>query len=323
MRNTLSNIISDIEKFRIFSPCNDLYDAGSSSTSSIPAQAQCRRTPLRDFLRRGLNLRHSPSRGIPSLYYSAPRSRIDSNSPNSHISKISSHNSMAIITEQQRGLSLHNKNLKEACNIEDKMALYFRFFPEHVRFMAYEFQITEKVKKELKNISTSIGLLSNIVSFVHPDLFLYTRLGNGLRSLVTESQLRKVVIEVLTFYKGQYGRLVILTCLGVGCTIWYMFLPGVPDAAPPQITYPRVISYDSFLDLEYNLKPFHKLCYIERKYITGEVLSIYENVFPFSEINIPASTAEARIAIGLGVMIATFISLGFVPNVPSNQLINA
>lgn len=63
---------------------------------------------------------------------------------------------------------------------------------------------------------------------------------------------------------------------------------------------------------------FNKVCFIERKYITGEVIKTLENDIPFSDMSIPAS-GNTRIAVGLGLMIGVFLAMGIVPS--SNSLI--
>ena len=209
------------------------------------------------------------------------------------------------------GMSLSDSNL---------MSLYFRFFPEHTRFIGTEFRITNTLKKKLVHLCNSIGISSSIVPFSTSSLFIYSRLGCGLRSLITESQVPKKVVEVLTYLNGKYGRLIILVSIGVGCTVWYTFVPGVPDTPPLEVYIPRVISYYSFHDVDYELPPLQKLCFIEKKYIAGEVLSAFDNVYPFKEIPIP-NNYDARIPIGLGIMVAVFLAMGILPS-SSSDLIN-
>lgn len=53
----------------------------------------------------------------------------------------------------------------------------------------------------------------------------------GLRC-VLQSNASKVLVEAITFYEGMYGRFFVLVCLGVGCTVWYAFVPGSYNHAP-------------------------------------------------------------------------------------------
>lgn len=134
------------------------------------------------------------------------------------------------------------------------------------------------------------------------------------------------IIEVLTYYKGIYGRLIILTMLGVGCTAWYTFHPGVPGIAPPELLALKCIPYDSFHNVNLNFDSFKKVSFVEYKYITDQVLSAYENIYPFSEIDLAGNNPEssnpnARVAIGLGLIVAVFLAMGMTSSSPSLELV--
>ncbi|CAH1438318.1 unnamed protein product [Lactuca virosa] len=63
----------------------------------------------------------------------------------------------------------------------------------------------------------------------------------------------------------------------------------IPEVAPPGILVPPIeLPYDSFKNVSFNLAPFKKISYVEYKYITDHVLSAFENVYPFTEINLPS-----------------------------------
>lgn len=57
-----------------------------------------------------------------------------------------------------------------------------------------------------------------------------------------------------------------------------------------------------------------KMSYVEYKYISDQVLSAFDNVYPFNEIHLPSgNTAEgsnARVALGLGIIVAAFLGMG-------------
>lgn len=177
----------------------------------------------------------------------------------------------------------------------------------------------------------TVRLSYNRVPFSVPELFPYTRKGAGISSLVNEKY-EKVLVEVLTFLNGEYGRILLLVSMGVSCTVWYIFAPGMYDMAPPTEIIPRVLSYDQFFQVDHHSDKFHKVCFLEQKYLTGEVLSAFENVFPFSEMDIPANcnvnvpsnsnvsasnvneSINLRVAVGLGLMVAVFLAMGIVPN---------
>nr|QFS00037.1 hypothetical protein [Helianthus annuus] len=207
-------------------------------------------------------------------------------------------------------------------NQENVMGIRYRHDPGRTSFLNFEFEMTNELIRKLTNICNSIGIKSSSVPYYIPDLFVYSRFGDGLRSLVHETY-DKVLVEILSFYKGRFGRFIILVSLGVSCTVWYTFVPGNPDIALLSDLFPRFETYQSFLNPDTYNKFFHKICYIERSYITGEVLKTIENEFPFSELNIPEESGGTRVAVGLGLMIGVFLAMGIVPftdRVPVNLI---
>lgn len=122
-------------------------------------------------------------------------------------------------------------------------------------------------------------------------------------SLVNE-RYDKVLVELFTFFNGEYGRLFILVSLGVSCTTWYLFVPGVGDTAPPIDVFPRDIPREQFFNPETSKYLFKKVSFIEHTYITDEILKAFENESPFSELHIPES-GYLRAAVGLGLIITT------------------
>jgi hypothetical protein len=319
-----SFLMSELERFRSLSPSSDILNTNASSSSSAQPAAS-RGNIITQFFRNGLSIHRSP-RIIPPLSITAPRDRIDISNPSDLTSLSHSlrdhHRFRNPLTDPQSRLSFQAPLSENG----DLMGLYYRFFPEHTRFIGSEFRITKRVKNRLEHLSNSIGFSSNIVDFSVSDFFVYTPLGRGLRSLVTDSTVSKKVIEVLTFFNGVYGRLIILVSIGAGCTIWYTFVPGVAEIAPPELYLPRVISYNTFLDVNHQLPPLHKLCFLQTKYITGEVLSALESVYPFTEIPIPnapdaiPNALDSRIVIGLGIMVAVFLAIGIVPHISTSSL---
>jgi len=203
---------------------------------------------------------------------------------------------------------------------ENMMSLCYRFMPNQTTFLWHHFVVSKSLKNRLTKICNSIGLTtSNCIPYYVPEVIVYSRLGNGLRSLVNQND-DKVVVELLSFDKGKYGRIVILVSMGVSCTVWYLFVPGVADVAPPLDLFPRFESYRDFLNPDNHFDWFRKFCFIERTYKTDEIFMTLENELPFSDINIPA-TGSKRIAVGLGFMIGVFLAMGIVPftdSVPAN-----
>ncbi|GKA90126.1 hypothetical protein Tco_0811938 [Tanacetum coccineum] len=74
---------------------------------------------------------------------------------------------------------------------------------------------------------------------------LYTRLGTGLLGLVNKCS-KQVLIEAITFYKGEFTRIMVLVCLGYGCTIWYTAVPEVYGMALPTELFPPDATYVDF-----------------------------------------------------------------------------
>lgn len=109
--------------------------------------------------------------------------------------------------------------------------------------------------------------------------------------------------------------------MGIGCSVWYGFAPGDGHHAPTGGLFTPLSSYEPYFHADYTSPIFRKISFVETHDLTEEVLSALEKEFPFAEINIPAS-GNVLTAVGLGVMVAFFLAIGIVPNVPSSSYIN-
>lgn len=310
-------MINLFDKLRVYHTRNDIYDSGV--VRNLPLSY---RLTIRDTfsIRKGLNLRRAAPK--PILPYTLP-------TKNDHVNKdellnrlpesVLPMNSFPLTELQQ---SLTSPPLPVQSRIDEIMAFNFRIYSEHTRFIRYEFPISKEANKMLMYVFTSLGL-QKMVRFSTSGLFFNTRIRGGLHHLLEDIASTSTstpftpfqkVIELITYYKGMYGRLIILVNLGVGCTVWYNFVPGVPEVAPPEILVPRQVPYESFKDVDFHFPPFKKMSYVEYKYITDQVLSALENVYPFSEINLPNSLnsdgSNARVALGLGIIVAVFLAMG-------------
>ena len=212
------------------------------------------------------------------------------------------------LNHSERKLCL-SKTLED--NDFNLMELCYRLSPAQGRFIKHCFAINKKMLNRFKYICNNLGLTVNSIPYYTPDVLSYSRLGRGLCSIVNETT-NKIILELLTFYNGKYGRLIILVSIGVCCTIWYLFLPGIADAVPPEEIFQRFDSYQEFYNADINKPLFKKICFIERTYISDEVLKTIENEYPFSDMEIPA-TGSTRIAVGLGLIIGVFLAAGIVP----------
>lgn len=141
-----------------------------------------------------------------------------------------------------------------------------------------------------------------------------------MRGLINDTDtLSKVLVEVITYYEGMYGRFFVLVCLGIGCTVWSAFAPGSADHAPKCDLFSSVDSYDPFFKMDSNFPNFRRVCFVEKNDVTESVASAFVNEHPFAEIEIPAS-GNALKAVGLGLMVAFFLAVGKVPNVSGNNV---
>lgn len=316
---TSNRTVPDIDRLRLLPICHDQYESSLKNTRSSSALPLSYRRSQNNNLFGSLTslpMLSSSRCSLPMSSFSLPplsshknrHSIFDKyiqNTPHSPIIQKSS-------IKQQQSNNVHQP---ENCNDEDLMGLCYRFLPDHFNYINQEFYITKELKERLTYICNTLGLSSNSVPFSIPELFTYSRKGAGMRSLVNE-EYDKVLVEVLTFFKGKYGRFLLLVSLGVCCTVWYALVPGMHDIAPPSELFPSVLSYNKFFQVDNHYDQFQKVCFIEKKYLTGDVLSAFENEFPFSDMNIPANN-NVRVAVGLGVMVAVFLAMGIVPNVSS------
>ncbi|KAL4553878.1 hypothetical protein LXL04_040135 [Taraxacum kok-saghyz] len=81
----------------------------------------------------------------------------------------------------------------------------------------------------------------------------------------------------------------------------------------------REVSYEVFRNVDFHFAKFNKMSYVECRLITDQVLSAFENVYPFKEINIPIPTSinpddvsNTKAALGLGIIVAVFLTLGMI-----------
>nr|YP_010352640.1 hypothetical protein LK193_mgp44 [Bidens tripartita]YP_010352670.1 hypothetical protein LK193_mgp14 [Bidens tripartita]UIR98995.1 hypothetical protein [Bidens tripartita]UIR99025.1 hypothetical protein [Bidens tripartita] len=193
----------------------------------------------------------------------------------------------------------------------EKVQLCYRYFPDHTSWINGTFFMTKPMMKRLKQLFKEIDFFSSSIPYYVPEVFQHSNLGQGMRSLVNENY-DKIVVEALTFYKGEYGRVVILASLGVCCTVWSLYVPGVAGLTPPLDNFPRFESYQQFFNPETTKDLFDKVTFIQRTDISEDVIKTFENEIPFKDMNIPA-TGDKKIAIGLALMIVVFMALGVAP----------
>lgn len=145
----------------------------------------------------------------------------------------------------------------------------------------------------------------------------YSFSGSGMRGAFVDNEgLTKVLVEVLTFYEGMYGRFLVLVTLGLGCSVWYNFAPGT-YSVPPSDWLTPIECYDPFFNMEYNSPLFRRVSFVETNDVSASVESAFTKEVPFAEIVIPAGGNLLK-AVSLGVMVAFFLAVGIVPNMEGN-----
>lgn len=191
------------------------------------------------------------------------------------------------------------------------MAFGFRFLPGQFGFLQQELTLPLSFDR-LSFLSNSI-FSYNCRPLSAESLSSFSCSGAGLRGLVPE-EVTKILVEVITYHDGMYGRFLVLVCLGIGCTAWYGFVPGTADRPSDTSLFTPFDSYYPFFNMEYYAPGFRRVCFVDRSDVSASVVSALENELPFAEITIPASGNVLK-AVGLGVMVAFFLAVGLVQNV--------
>ena len=285
MKTTFNDFLNEVENLQIFSLCKDFDNlslddkTGESSSTSLVKSGY--RSTFRHFLRSCKNslLSKSIIEKVQAPFIEFPRHFMDS-------------------------LSFESYNLY--------INLGFRFHPGQSNFLLHELKFPNCFDR-LSFLSNSLGLSYNSRPLNGLSLFPYSSSGAGLRGLVSDFY-NKILVEVITYYEGRYGRFLVLVSLGIGCTVWYGYAPGSPYHAPDVSLFTPFDSYDPFFKMDYYAPGFHRVGFVERNDVSASVESSFGNELPFADITIPASGPVLK-AVGLGVMIAFFLSVGLVPNV--------
>lgn len=190
------------------------------------------------------------------------------------------------------------------------MGLGFRFLPGQTEFLMQELQLPESFER-LSFLSHSLSSSYNFSRISLESLLPYSCSGVGLRGLVSDN-LNKILVEVITYYDGTYGRFLVLVCLGIGCTVWYNYAPGTSDRAPDSNVFTPLESYEPYFYSNFYSPVFRKLDFVETHDVTALVDSILGNEEPFTDIRIPASGPVLK-SVGLGLMVTLFLAVGLLP----------
>lgn len=291
-KKSLYNFLNEIENLQMFALCKDFDElsledntggssSSSSSTSLVQPSSYGYRGTFHPFLRSWAHSLWSQSiiEQLRAPFIELPRHFMDSSSFQSY---------------------------------DIRMGFGFRFLPGQSQFLTQELKLPESFDR-LSFLSHSLGLSYNSRPLSAKSLFSFSSSGAGLRGLVTDG-FTKILVEVITYYDGRYGRFLVQVCLGIGCTVWYAFAPGSALHAPDCSLFAPFDSYDPFFNMEYYAPGFRRVGFVERNDVSASVVSALGNELPFAEITIPASGHVLK-AVGLGVMVAFFLAVGLVPNV--------
>lgn len=207
----------------------------------------------------------------------------------------------------------HFMDLPAFKSYEIRMALGFRFLPDQKEYLFHELTLPESFDR-FSFLSNSLGLSYNSRALSSAALYPYASLGGGLRAIQSH-RYSQTLVEVISYHNGRYGRFLVLVGLGVGCTVWYGFVPGNPECIPvDNCLFAPLESYTPFFDMQHYAPNFKRIGFVERNDVAPAVASAFQNDVPFAEISIPAS-GRMLTAIGLGVMVAFFLTVGIVPDI--------
>lgn len=291
---SLSKVLSVFDDFDLFNLCQDFdrlsleeEDTASASSSksivpSVPSSSY--RSSLHRLIRLGGDqpfFNESISRQIKAPFIELPR----------HIVEYLSHKTYDV-----------------------RLGLGFRFFPGQSQFLNHELNLSESFD-QLVFLRKSLGLYQSKLSL--QTMYHFCRAGAGLRGIATEGLSNKILVEVLSYFNGFYGRFIILYYVGVGCTVWYGFAPGNPTFAPDSSLFAPIASYEPFLNMDYEVPfqlGFSKMTFLETVESGGVSASVESAMAsePFAEVTIPAN-GPVLMAVSVSVMLAVFMATGIIP----------
>lgn len=317
MRSTIGSLISSNARALGVSKITDkleelsLHDknAGESSSSNVVSRRITRESSSSNVVSH--RIPRTPSSFLTQHIHHYPRSVISS-----HMSKICNYmnNIQAparlkeIIQTTHAPFTALSPGLLDCISSKKTfMGLGYRFKPGHSDFIMHDFKMPACMDR-YKILYKSLGLsmkkntspIRDLCAFSHQD---------GIKS-VLDLNYYKNLVEVITLFNGTFGRFLILTCTGAGCTVWYTFYPCIDGQIPIDLFTP-IVTYDPFFNVDYIAPNFNSVEFTAASDISEQINSAYSNVPPLSEIRVPASGIVFR-NVCLGVIIAFFITAGVV-----------
>lgn len=205
------------------------------------------------------------------------------------------------------------------------LAMSYRYPPGHGDFINQTFLLTKRMRQKIIDFGSNLELTKRNFPPGALELILFNSREHGFRTMF-DTKKDKVWVEVLTSYKGISGKFIVMAILGaglgVGCIVWYSLLPGIPEGLPSAEILPsRIHNHLCTLDEEHLRNVFNKVLFIDHKNRKGDVQSAYENLYPFSQINIPAS-GYVKLALGFGVMMAILLGMGITADAPLTSILD-
>ncbi|XP_022159425.1 uncharacterized protein LOC111025849 [Momordica charantia] len=200
------------------------------------------------------------------------------------------------------------------------LSLGFRFMPGQSDFLLKNLRLPETLDG-LKGLRDQLGLTLAKDSLTNRGTLKF----EGFSSIHAKGSLlmNRVLLEAITYNSGFYGRFLVLAQIGVGCTVWYGFVPG--DGNIPPLLDDSVISLfspiENYEQFFYNpdsyVHPgFSKMTLMENQENTISALSTaYTSEKPFQDIKIAISNNNSNLLLGitLGLVIVVLISVGISP----------
>lgn len=209
-------------------------------------------------------------------------------------------------------------------NLTEKASSYmisigFRFMPGQGEFIIKDLRAPDTLVG-LRKLKDSLGLCLTKGGLSSTPLLklkgLSDSVSNSMQSLAS-----RVLVEVITFNEGYYGRFLILVQMGIGCTVWYGFAPG--DGINPPIEglsplFNPIDNYETiFTNPDVHVIPgFNKMTLVEGVDNPAAPLSqAFAQDRPFMDIDIeiPRSNKSIIVGVSLGLAVAILFTFGINP----------
>lgn len=332
MKNLFTALINDVEKLRALSQSKDFIDSAGSSSSRPPRSNIIDRFSFFNINKNSIRI----PLALPPTISLESSSTSDTNLLKGKSPMIESGLAQSIVdqTKKEEEESIY-KELKNYKVLKKKLeqqiepeflAISYRYPPGHSDFINQTFLLTKRMRQKRIDFSSNLDLTKRNCTPGALDLILFNSRKHSFRTKY-DTKKDKVWVEVLTSYKGISGKFIVMAILGAGlgagCIVWYSLLPGIPEGLPlAEILPSRINNHLCTLDDEHLRNVFKKVLFIDlKKNRKGDVQSAYENLYPFSQINIPAS-GNVKLALGFGVMMAIILGMGITADAPLTSILD-